>query len=181
MNDRKIETIEDLDLSGPYTAERLREAGYSDLRAVANAEAATLAQVIGIHESTASMMIKQARKHVHLLSEELPRRVAELEETIERLNHRLDCFEELHRMQALPIFSLLYIVDYDGPMAIDLSRFAGEPTCILCGKRVYDCDAGYELETRRFEELLKGEIKSRTALMHFDCYAKAAMGQQTDK
>ena len=37
-----------------------------------------------------------------------------------------------------------------------------------------DGDFGYEIEVRRFEELMEKKVHSRTSTVHFDCYMKVS-------
>jgi DNA repair protein RadA len=64
MKEEKEKSIEDLPGVGGTTAERLREAGYSDLMAIAVASPAELAEIEGISEGTAVKIITGARKEV---------------------------------------------------------------------------------------------------------------------
>ncbi len=61
-NDVKIVEIEDLPFVGPATAEKLREAGYFSVEAIAVASPAELSSAAEIGESTASKIISAARK-----------------------------------------------------------------------------------------------------------------------
>lgn len=62
MKEKKEKSIEDLPGVGGTTAEKLREAGYSDLMAIAVASPAELAEIEGISAGAAAKIIAGARK-----------------------------------------------------------------------------------------------------------------------
>jgi len=64
MKEKKEKSIEDLPGVGGTTAEKLREAGYSDLMAIAVASPAELAEIEGISAGAAAKIIAGARKEV---------------------------------------------------------------------------------------------------------------------
>ncbi|AEH25383.1 DNA repair and recombination protein RadA [Pyrococcus yayanosii CH1] len=63
---REIRTIEDLPGVGPATAEKLREAGYDTLEAIAVASPIELKEVAGISEGAALRIIQAARKAANI-------------------------------------------------------------------------------------------------------------------
>lgn len=64
MKEKKEKSIEDLPGVGGTTAEKLRDAGYSDLMAIAVASPSELAEIEGISEGAAAKIIAGARKEV---------------------------------------------------------------------------------------------------------------------
>jgi hypothetical protein len=99
-----------------------------------------------------------------------------LEKTIKDQRIHIEHLEDLHRMQALPPFFMLYIVDFEGPkkLVIPPDR-PGEPRCMVCGEMMHNNDNGFEIETRRVMEMNDNIIINRTALIHSDCYATYQM------
>lgn len=66
MGDKAIETVEDLPGVGPATAEKLKDAGYNDLLAIAVESPERLADQIEIAVGTANKIINAARKAVDI-------------------------------------------------------------------------------------------------------------------
>ncbi|MFA4641385.1 DNA repair and recombination protein RadA [Pyrococcus kukulkanii] len=64
--EKEIRTIEDLPGVGPATAEKLREAGFDSLEAIAVASPIELKEVAGISEGAAIKIIQAARKAANL-------------------------------------------------------------------------------------------------------------------
>jgi len=108
-------------------------------------------------------------------------RTADLERSVEVQRTRIAHLEELHRMQALPPFFMIYIVDFDGPKILALSpRLLGEPRCMMCGELMRDGDEGLEITTRHVREMNDGIFITRTALMHSGCYSAATAKMDSD-
>ena len=102
-------------------------------------------------------------------------RISALEGMIREQRIRLDHLEELHRMQALPPFFLLYVVEFEGPQDLVISpNVLGEPRCIMCGDLMRDGDNGLKIETRHVREMNDNIFITRTALMHTECYRIAS-------
>ncbi len=101
-------------------------------------------------------------------------RLADLEQKIDEQRSRIAHLEELHRMQSLPIFWDKFIVDYMGPCFLFPSQYGQEVKCFLCPRQITDGELGYELQTRRAEDLLKCTVCTRTAMIHAECFLKAA-------
>ena len=102
-------------------------------------------------------------------------RIATLERTVEEQRVHIEHLEELHRMQALPPFFLIYIMDFDGPKVLTVSpRVLGEPRCMMCGELMNDGEEGLEVRTRHVREMNDNIFVTRTALIHSTCYSIAS-------
>jgi hypothetical protein len=102
-------------------------------------------------------------------------RIATLVKMVEEQKVHIGHLEELHRMQALPPFFMIYIVDFDGPKVLTVSpRVLGEPRCMMCGELMHDGDEGLEIRTRHVREMNDNIFITRTALIHSTCYSIAS-------
>lgn len=95
MKEKKEKSIEDLPGVGGTTAERLRDAGYSDLMAIAVASPAELAEIEGISEGVAVKIISGARKGVDVGGFETGDIVMERRKKVGKLTTGSSVFNEL--------------------------------------------------------------------------------------
>ena len=95
MGKDKIETIDELPGVGPATAEKLREAGYTDLMNVAVASPKELSDAADIGESTASKIILTARKEADIGGFETGSALLEKRSKVGRLTTGSKTFDEL--------------------------------------------------------------------------------------
>ncbi len=88
-------TLEDLPGVGPTTAEKLREAGYTDLIELAVASPKDLAETVGIGEGTAQKIIMAARKYANVGSFETGDVIYERRKKVTRLTTGSPEFDKL--------------------------------------------------------------------------------------
>jgi DNA repair protein RadA len=89
------ENLEDLPGVGPATAEKLKEAGYDDLMALAVESPKTLAEVCDIGESTAVKIIAAAKKAADVGGFETGEEIMERRQHINKLTSSSKAFDEL--------------------------------------------------------------------------------------
>ena len=88
-------TIEELPGVGPATAEKLRDAGYSDLMAIAVESPKVLAELVEIGESTATKIIASAKQMADVGGFETGDIILERRKGINRLSSGSKAFDEL--------------------------------------------------------------------------------------
>ena len=84
-DEKKVRELEDLPGVGAATAEKLREAGYYDIMAVAVASPAELAEATGIGEGTAAKIIRAAREYADVGKFESGAEILERRKNIKKL------------------------------------------------------------------------------------------------
>lgn len=89
------ENLEDLPGVGPATAEKLKEAGYDDLMALAVESPKTLAEVCDIGESTAVKIIAAAKRAADVGGFETGEEIMERRQSINKLTSGSKAFDEL--------------------------------------------------------------------------------------
>ncbi|HUV25355.1 MAG TPA: DNA repair and recombination protein RadA [Methanomassiliicoccales archaeon] len=89
------EGLEDLPGVGPATAEKLKDAGYDDLMALAVSSPKTLAEVCDIGESTAIKIIAAAKKAADVGGFETGEEIMERRQSINKLTSCSKAFDEL--------------------------------------------------------------------------------------
>jgi DNA repair protein RadA len=89
------ENLEDLPGVGPATAEKLKEAGYDDLMAIAVESPKTLVEVCDIGESTAVKIIAAAKKAADVGGFETGEEIMERRQNINKLTSSSKAFNEL--------------------------------------------------------------------------------------
>lgn len=95
MGKDKIETIDELPGIGPATAEKLREAGYSDIMSVAVASPKELSDAAELGEPTASKIILKARKEANVGGFETGSALLEKRSKVGRITTGSKTFDEL--------------------------------------------------------------------------------------
>jgi DNA repair protein RadA len=88
-------TVEDLPGVGPATAEKLKEAGYEDLMAIAVASPGDIAEKCDIGEGIAQKIINAARKLADVGGFESGLEVAERRKTVNKIHTGSKAFDEL--------------------------------------------------------------------------------------
>jgi len=91
----EIHTIDDLPGVGPATAEKLRDAGYTDIMSIAVASPKELADAAEIGESTGAKMIFQARKLANVGNFETGATLLEKRQHVGRISTGSKIFDEL--------------------------------------------------------------------------------------
>lgn len=91
----KTQTIDDLPGVGPATAEKLREAGYTDIMRIAVASPRELTDAAEIGESTGAKMILEARKHANIGSFETGAVLLDRRSKVGRITTGSKIFDEL--------------------------------------------------------------------------------------
>lgn len=95
MGKDKIETIDELPGVGPATAEKLREAGYSDIMNIAVASPKELSDAAELGEPTASKIILKARKEADVGGFETGSALLEKRSKVGRVTTGSKTFDEL--------------------------------------------------------------------------------------
>src|ERR1044072_5304407 len=88
-------TVEDLPGVGPATAEKMKEAGYEDLMAIAVASPGDIAEKCDIGEGVAQKIINAARKLADVGGFETGLEVAERRKTVNKIGTGSKAFDEL--------------------------------------------------------------------------------------
>lgn len=91
----EIHTIDDLPGVGPATAEKLKDAGYTDIMSIAVASPKELADAAEIGESTGAKMIMQARKLANVGNFETGATLMEKRQNVGRISTGSKIFDEL--------------------------------------------------------------------------------------
>ena len=92
MAEKKLEEINGI---GPATAEKLREAGYTDLMSIAIESPRNLAEVCEIGESTAAKIINSAKEAVDIGGFETGDEIMERRRGVRRLATGSKAFDDL--------------------------------------------------------------------------------------
>ena len=87
--------LEELPYVGPATAEKLREAGFNDLMALAVASPSALADLADIGEGTAIKIINSARKEVDIGGFETGDVLLERRKEVHKITTSSKAFDEL--------------------------------------------------------------------------------------
>ncbi len=95
MGKDKIETIDELPGVGPATAEKLREAGYTDIMSIAVASPKELSDAAELGEPTASKIILKARKEADVGGFETGSALLEKRAKVGRITTGSKTFDEL--------------------------------------------------------------------------------------
>ena len=95
MGKDKIETIDELPGVGPATAEKLREAGYSDIMSIAVASPKELSDAAELGDATASKIILKARKEADIGGFETGSSLLEKRSKVGRVTTGSKTFDEL--------------------------------------------------------------------------------------
>lgn len=91
--------------------------------------------------------------------------IVALEKLVDDLRAQVFHLEVLQRLQEMPVFLDMYIVNYEGPKVLNAADINGSTNCYFCGNSIVEGDLGYELITRHHIEMLEGKIINRRALI----------------